>query len=365
MNQYTKSAIHPGTVFIQATNISQGGGRSLLDALMSALPFNYSVIAQLDTRMPLINSSADLTIRWVKPTLLGRLCAEWWLVKNVNHNDLVLCFGSLPPLFKLKGKSVVYVQNRFLVEEISLAGIPLKVKLRLAFERRWLRWRAANADEFIVQTPTMKTLISQSGYLNGKAVHVRPFVAETHGYQRAFCANKNYCNRDYDFIYVASGESHKNHRQLIEAWCLLAEQSLYPSLCLTLCHDTSKELCAWIDDKKDKYHLKITNVGNISHLQALKLYNHACALIYTSSLESFGLPLIEATEAGLPILASELDYVRDIIDPVETFDSYSPLSIARAVKRYLGVKEAKLELTDASSFLEFLMKDFIITTNQF
>ena len=352
-------------IFVHAPNISIGGGATLLKALISALPHSDLVIAQLDARMQLGDSCPDMTIRRVKPTLLGRICAEWWLVKNVNHNDLVFCFGGLPPLFRLNGKSVVYVQNRYLVEGRSLKGFPLKIKLRLAFERLWLMWRMANADELIVQTPAMKTLISQSDYLNGQVVHIKPFVSEIHGYQRVSCANTNNHYQEYDFIYVASGEPHKNHRQLIDAWCLLAEQNLFPTLCLTLRHNASKELCDWIDNKKDKYHLKITNVGNISHQQVLKLYKLAGALIYTSSLESFGLPLIEATQAGLPILAAELDYVRDIIDPVETFDSHSPLSIARAVKRYLGVKEAGRELTDASSFLEFLTRDFISKSNKF
>ena len=56
------------------------------------------------------------------------------------------------------------------------------------------------------------------------------------------------------------------------------------------------------------------------------------------------------------MLAAELDYVRDILDPVETFDPNSPVSIARAVKRYLGKEENPLPLTDAEKFLHLLFK---------
>ena len=89
-------------------------------------------------------------------------------------------------------------------------------------------------------------------------------------------------------------------------------------------------------------------------MEVQDLYGEVRALIYPSRLESLGLPLIEARAAGLPILAAELDYVRDAVDPEECFDPDSALSIARAVKRFLGYKEAPLPLIGAEAFLEQL-----------
>ena len=73
-------------------------------------------------------------------------------------------------------------------------------------------------------------------------------------------------------------------------------------------------------------------------------------------MESFGLPLIEAKYHGLPILASELDYVRDVVAPVETFNPDSPISIARAVRRYLGNTEPPLQVHSADEFLTEVLK---------
>jgi hypothetical protein len=61
--------------------------------------------------------------------------------------------------------------------------------------------------------------------------------------------------------------------------------------------------------------------------------------------------LIEARQANLPVLASELDFVRDVLDPEQTFDPESSISIARAVKRFMGVNEQPLPLLDAARFL--------------
>lgn len=204
----------------------------------------------------------------------------------------------------------------------------------------------------------MKTAMQWSGYLKGQPVHVRPFTGESLGYQRKTRQpKKREADQKFDFVFVASGEPHKNHRQLVEAWCLLAEQKLYPSLCLTLDKSVSAELCVWIDEKKDKHGLKLENAGLLPHSQVLELYTQAGALIFPSRLESFGLPLIEASQAGLPVLAAELDYVRDVLDPIETFDSDSPVSIARAVKRFLALEERALQLSDAKTFLRLLLED--------
>ena len=93
----------------------------------------------------------------------------------------------------------------------------------------------------------------------------------------------------------------------------------------------------------------------------LKLYNNSQALVYPSKKESFGLPLIEAQKLGLSIVSSELDYVRDIIDPDQTFDPNSEMSIKRAIKRHLNISENKTKVLDPQSFLKKIsvVKNFV------
>ncbi len=73
---------------------------------------------------------------------------------------------------------------------------------------------------------------------------------------------------------------------------------------------------------------------------------------YPSIKESLGLPLLEAQSMSIPIIASELDFVRDIVKPVETFNPHSSLSIQRAIKRYLNIKERKLITFNTDKFIE-------------
>lgn len=336
-------------VFLHATNVHSGGGRSLLLALMSSMPANQPAIALLDTRME-ATPHPGLSFECVKPTLWHRAKAELWLAHHVQPDDQVLCFGNLPPLFKLSAQVTVFLQNRYLVEAVELDNFPLKVRLRLMIEKLWLKHRAGNADRFVVQTPTMRALLESSGMATGKKIEVLPFVNSSHGYLRSTPA-KAARHALLDFVYVASGEPHKNHRMLLEAWGVLARQGLRPSLRLTVDPAANAELCAWIDAQKARFGLNIDNLGSLQHGAALDLYGQARALIYPSLFESFGLPLIEARQAGLAIVASELDYVRDVVDAEEVFDPRSAISIARAVKRFLGASEPALPLMNAAEFV--------------
>lgn len=344
-------------LFIHATNVHRGGGRSLLDALLRNLPQTVQTVLLVDRRMPLPEDiSSGVQITRVTPSIPHRLLAEWKLARIVAPGDIVLCFGNLPPLFKLRGHAVVFVQNRYLIDNVKLSKFPFMLRLRLAIERLWLSGRMAHADEFIVQTPTMKNILEKR--TDGKIpVRMLPFVAESSGYSRQLSKTSLSGKRTFDFLYVASGEPYKNHRNLVEAWCLLAKEGLFPSLKLTVDQRHFGGLCSWIGQTVKQHGLKIENAGGLPHGQAKQLLEQAGALIYPSTFESFGLPLIEARQAGLPVLAPELDYVRDVLDPEQTFDPTSAVSIARAVKRFLGAEEPLLPLHNAAQFIKQLLKD--------
>lgn len=151
------------------------------------------------------------------------------------------------------------------------------------------------------------------------------------------------------------GDPHKNHLVLIQAWCMLASEGIFPSLCLTVSQSQFVVLCKELDRLRKLYNLNVENLGELSRDSIKKLYEESGALIYPSKLESFGLPLVEARQAGLSILAPELDYVRDLIDPEETFDPDSAVSIARAIKRYMGLADGTLPLLTANEFIDRIL----------
>lgn len=321
-------------------------------SLLSAL--HQSSVVLLDKRLsPLSNIDPKVRIIQVAPNIVSRLKAELSIKSLCESDDILLCFGNLPPLFANRAKVYVYLQNRYLTSACSLSGLPWLTKLRICVERIWLRYCLRNA-KLLVQTETMAQEVHE--YLSVKC-HVLPF------FPSVMTNNSADLNSDlrrkqhiieesvrYDYLYVASGEPHKNHQRLIEAWKLLAQRNCFPSLCLTLDPRKDVTTLSWIERQVLNHGLRVSNNFLPQH-QIHDLYAKSGTLIYPSLFESFGLPLLEARDFGLQIIAAERDYVRDIINPCESFDPNSIRSIEQAVLRHLKIQQTPLMPSDATSFL--------------
>jgi len=341
------------SLIVHAPNIHQGGGRALLVPLLEAAGKQLSTTALLDDRLDLPDEVLRLlSVIKIAPSIPGRLAGEWTLRRLVQAKDTVLCFGNLPPLFKIKGRTIVFLQNRYLVEGCSFEGFPLTAKLRLMVERLWLRLCSAHAETLIVQTRSMQKTTEQA---LRRPVEVVALFPDSSAYQKQRKEEDRGRTLAYDFLYVAGGEPHKNHVNLLDAWKLLASEGLYPSLCLTVSEAEYPDLFRLIDRAKIEHKLNIHNVRIRSRADMQRLYNAAKALVYPSLLESFGLPLLEAKQAGLSIIAAELDYVRDLVDPDEAFDPRSPQSIARAIRRFLQIPETPLMILSSDAFVSRLL----------
>lgn len=345
----------PRRLFIHAPNVHTGGGRSLLYAILASMPDKLEIRMTADERLVLPhNSLPDNKIKRVTPSISGRYGAEKWLRDNVEAGDYVLCFGNLPPIYSLRGHVAVFIQNRLLIDDVKLDEFSLKNRLRMIVERYWLSLRMMNVDEFIVQTRSMHNLLKAQANCKAK-ISVFPFVLDNEGYDRNISRCVDLSEREFDFLYVASGDPHKNHRRLVKAWCIMADEGIFPSLLLTINQTESQALCNWIDLQAKRHNLNIVNMGYMDYEQVCELYQRVRALIFPSKIESFGLPLIEARQAGLPVVASELDYVRDVLDPDQSFDPDSKVSIARAVKRFLGITVDSVPLLNAANFIESIL----------
>lgn len=326
-----------GATLLYAPNVHTGGGLVLLRSLLDCWPARANGHAFLDHRAQgRLSVPAGVTAKWVLATPTSRLGAERWLRAIARPGDTLLCFHGLPPLLSNPAHVVVFQQNRIYLGLMPLSQFRPRTALRLVFERTVNRWCRGHVDEYIVQTPTMARALTR--WHGGQpAVRVLPFATAvaTDGRREPPFA--------WDFVYVADGEAHKNHARLLQAWELLAGQGLRPRLALTL-GPRDGTLVDQVRRLRESTGVEIHNQGQLDHRGVLALMAAARALVFPSLGESLGLPLIEARQLGVPIVASELDYVRDVCTPAQTFDPRSAVSIARAVRRFLGEAEPPLAM---------------------
>ncbi|MCF8057792.1 MAG: glycosyltransferase [Bacteriovoracaceae bacterium] len=342
-------------IIVNALGIVSNGGRTLLLDLVESSPqINAKFTFFIDSRLLLpdcFNSNPHVKFIRLSSMLISRYFVDLKIKKIAKKGDRVLYLNNLPPLFSLPCKTIVFLQNKYYVSRSSLKGFRFKSKVRIILEKAMIRFFISRANRIIVQTPSMaKDVLGLTAKVAGK-VQVFPFCSS---YQVSDLLVEDERNdlSDKHFIYIASSEPHKNHWTLVKAFALLKEEGFSPKLSLTIAANDSPStngLCKYIEENG----LNILLLGAMSRVDVEDLYKVCDALIYPSRLESFGIPLLEAKFHGVPIIASELDYVRDVVEPEETFDPNSELSLARAIKRFCGIEHRNLAIKAPVKFLEY------------
>jgi glycosyltransferase involved in cell wall biosynthesis len=339
---------------LYAPNVHSGGGAVLLKEMLLNAPSRCKIIAILDKRIQTnltTHHLENINVKyWVQPTIFSRIYSELILYK-LSDRCKVFCFHNIPPILNRSRSITVFFQNRLIIQANPEKYTNLKVFFITYFERVLNILLHKRVATYITQTQSMAFSLKNSFLRNAKAniqiLPLSPAINKIKGLDVQKI-------KIWDFCYISSGDTHKNHLNLIAAWKILASEGIFPSLSLTI-NSRYTALCELIKKECLQSKISIENLGDVNHSTALNIYSKSGALIFPSFSESFGLPLVEASLSGIPIIASELDFVRDVCEPIETFDPNSPNSIARAVKRFLGIPENSIRLMSANDFWECLL----------
>jgi glycosyltransferase involved in cell wall biosynthesis len=332
------SSQRQGGVFLSAFGVHVGGGLVLLRALVDGLGGSLQD-ALMDQRtrgsLPLPEAAR---IAWLPRNPLARCLRLLRQAARMGPEDVLFCFNSMPPLVKPAGRVINYVHAPYIVGD----GLSVRYRgvaaVRQALERLWFRAGVRNCDQVWVQTQTMARAM-RAAY-PGVDVQVVPLlddelaatVAQAASSGPARTASSDYASRS--FFYPADGVSHKNHVTLLQAWAALAQQGLFPKLVLTL-NPQEMEAAVRGCGADPALLAAVETVGRVPRAEVLQRMQASSALIFPSRAETFGLPLLEAQSLGVPVLASERDFVRDVCSPAQAFDPASAHSIAAAVRRFV------------------------------
>jgi glycosyltransferase involved in cell wall biosynthesis len=143
------------------------------------------------------------------------------------------------------------------------------------------------------------------------------------------------------FLMVGTVEPRKGHAQALAAFELLWERGVDVNLVVV-----GKQ--GWMVDKlaermaaHPEKGRRLFWLAGISDEMLLKLYAGSAALLSPSEGEGFGLPLIEAAQHGIPIIARELPVFREVAgEHAFYFDGLEPADLAGAVTAWLELHQA-------------------------
>lgn len=323
---------------ISAFGINSGGGLVLLKALLEGIGQDLRSI-DIDARVSAsqVGVPEGTPTRSVPRSFVARILSSIRTARQSRKGEALLCFNSLPPLVRSRARVVTYVHApHFVGAHAGIRYTPV-TRLRLLLERLWFRFAIRHTDEAWVQTPTMAHRFHQ--LYPTVTVRVVPLLDATlyrmvSALDKAETAVAPAPWHDKAFFYPADTVGHKNHVNLLRAWALLHDAGHEGELWLTLDAEELDAMLAQAGVSRERG-TTIRALGRLSRDDVLARMSAASALIFPSTAETFGLPMLEASALNKPIVASERDFVRDVCRPAQTFDPASPHSIADAVTRFV------------------------------
>ena len=143
--------------------------------------------------------------------------------------------------------------------------------------------------------------------------------------------NLDTINHDSKVIlfYPADFHPHKNHRALRPIIHSSEMQKL--QIVLTISKDEAAAAFTPIEFSE-----QLICVGKVDRHAVNEYYRKSSALLFLSQTESLGMPLIEACEHGLPIIAPDVDYVNSAISNFYKFDIDDIDSLKNAVNLFVN-----------------------------
>ena len=299
-------------ILVDAVFIHDGGGRVLLDYLISHLveQKEVEIVFLLDKRMENNHTIKDhYEIHFAKG--FAERCAFY--NKNKNRFTKVFCFGNIPPHLKLKAEVLLYMHGSLYLTDIVKGKWS---QMALSWTKKQIFYALKNnADHWIVQTSEMKKLLRRNINLSDERVEVIPFYKTIECHQDL---HNSVFREPNSFLYVSLPTLHKNHRRLIEAFCLFYDRQKLGKLTVTV-DDSNPEIYSLIEERIELGY-PIENIGVITRDGLAEIYLKSEFLFYPSLRESFGLPLIEASKFGCKIVAADLDYVKNVCVPSLLFN---------------------------------------------
>ena len=152
-------------------------------------------------------------------------------------------------------------------------------------------------------------------------------------------------------LYPANFWPHKNHKVLLDAFRILKAKN--PELKLVLTGGKASFASSDLQGKlrQDGVDLR----GYVSKDELARLMGSTECLVFPSTYEGFGMPVLEALQRGTPVACSNTSSLPEVGgDAAEYFDPKSPEDIVAAVERAIGNREIlgwqKKALEQASKF---------------
>lgn len=313
------------TVCVIATICKESGALSIYRQFLSYLKEKKSsgdcFYIIIDPQMPAPEIDGVCYVRY-STRGFRRIIFDAWGFKKVCQKegiipDVIFSLNNTGVNFKGIRQIIYYHQalplypncfSPFKKEERSLWFLDLYYPI---FVKRSLQ---ENTD-VVVQTEFIRHLFSKKYRFPEERIYVafpdvqQIIISQVDGYQ--------YEKNTVNFLYPAIASAYKEHLSLVKMLDCLHNNDIKDKvrIHLTLKNGENPVLEKSIEASDLKKHFVFH--GAIPYARLLSMYKSADGLLFPSTIETIGLPLLEAAAFGLPVVTNDLDYTKEVLNGYE------------------------------------------------
>lgn len=305
-------------ILVLAPVAKEGGALSILiDCLtdLSNTSFTYTVVVH-----PIVYDVLPLfsNISYKKLSIsswLERIKYDNFGYPGINYSDYRACinFQNIPVRTNIT--QIIYYHQSLPLTDIYFSPFnkkTYKLFLYKHFYGYFFLWNKKYASKIIVQSDWVKKELSIKFRFEHSNIAVIP--PRLNHVDISVIPENNTTNGYNVLFYPAADFDYKNHKVIVEALNFLGLEYLRKKrikVIFTVNSLVGSELFELIT----LYGLNdfFVFAGNISREEVYSILKGSNALVFPSKLETYGLPLKEATQFGINILASDMPYAREVL----------------------------------------------------
>jgi len=340
-------------IFVNDTAATEGGALTILRQFLSNISkyspenFIYYVFCSLEElkqyesdNIKIINDiKGKKRIDRIKWDLFG---LKKWSQKHNIKADLLISLQNTGVCYYKNTKRIAYIHQPLSFYQIKRWRFFNKDERGLWFYqniyKKIIQYGLRKDTYLVVQTETMKKAMQKQLKRDDSKIKViRPSLEKI---EIEKIKTIDFGDNKFHIFYPAATFPYKNHEIIIEALGLLKnqEKNIYQNLVVHFTFEAnneirSKKLIKLINQRKVEDAIVLE--GQISYDKVLSLYKSSNLLVFPSYIESLGLPMIEAAMFGLPILASDVDINKEVLQDYKGagfLDYNNPQDWAEAIK---------------------------------
>ena len=335
-------------IVINSASAKMGGAATYIASLLRQLPAEsdgaeFLVFLPAETAAKLQRPGPNIHLLPTPIGGAGLLRRLWWeqvtLRRFLKREKADALYSTANfAMFFCPVRQVLLVRNALYFSKVCREMFLPKHRLgyRLGFAlRRWLIVRSARAAD-VVMTPTRSMLNELRGSVELKTAVVNPYGVEAPKLHRktldeAARRSQGVGNRAVRLLYVSLYSEHKNLNVLLKALEIL-NAGAGRKFKLKTTADPAWPGAAWTVTHREDIRLArrpgvaewIEFAGPLSAEDAAELYTSADVFVFPSLAESFGFPMAEAMQRGLPIVAADTPVNREVCGRAAVY--FDPLS---------------------------------------